>query len=51
LIHPEAAKGQKSRALTIPEIKEIVQEYRNSAKWAKVAGFDGIEIHAGRLND
>ncbi|GAA4445006.1 alkene reductase [Pontibacter saemangeumensis] len=34
------------RALEIPEIKAIVQDYRNAAKNAMDAGFDGVEIHA-----
>jgi len=33
------------RALTIPEIKEIVKQFGQAAKNAKEAGFDGIEIH------
>lgn len=35
----------KPRALTIPEILEIVAQYRLAAELAKSAGFDGIEIH------
>ena len=34
------------RALTIPEIKEIVQDFKNAAQNAIEAGFDGVEIHA-----
>lgn len=34
------------RALTIPEIKAIVEDYRHAAERAKAAGFDGIELHA-----
>ncbi|RXH58750.1 alkene reductase [Granulicella sibirica] len=33
------------RALTIPEIKAIVEDYRNAAERAKAAGFDGVELH------
>lgn len=33
-------------ALTVPEIKEIVEQYRRGARNAKEAGFDGVEIHA-----
>ncbi|WKY43727.1 FAD-dependent oxidoreductase [Eubacteriaceae bacterium ES2] len=33
--------------LTIPEIKELVREFGITAGYAKQAGFDGIEIHAG----
>ncbi|MDX5420573.1 MAG: alkene reductase [Hymenobacteraceae bacterium] len=34
------------RALTIPEIKQIVQDYKAAAKNAMDAGFDGVEIHS-----
>jgi N-ethylmaleimide reductase len=34
-------------ALTIPEIKGIVEDYRKSAERAKEAGFEGVELHAG----
>jgi len=34
------------RALTIDEIKSIVNQYRHAARMAKQAGFDGVEIHA-----
>lgn len=33
------------RALEIREIADIVEEFRQGAKNAKVAGFDGIEVH------
>ena len=33
-------------ALTVPEIKQIVQDFKNAAKNALEAGFDGVEIHA-----
>ena len=33
------------RALTIPEIKEIVVQYADAAERAKKAGFDGVELH------
>ena len=36
-----------ARELTVPEIKQIVEDFRNTAANAKKAGFDGIEIHAG----
>jgi N-ethylmaleimide reductase len=34
------------RALTIPEIAAIVEDYRKAADRAKQAGFDGVELHA-----
>jgi len=34
------------RALTIDEIKEVVQEYGRAAKNAMTAGFDGVELHS-----
>ena len=33
------------RALTLAEIKEVVQAYRQGALNAKAAGFDGVHIH------
>ena len=33
------------RALTIDEIKATIEDYRNGARNAKLAGFDGVEIH------
>jgi N-ethylmaleimide reductase len=35
------------RALDIPEIPGIVEDYRKAAVRAKAAGFDGVEVHAG----
>ncbi|MCC9135899.1 alkene reductase [Pontibacter silvestris] len=34
------------RALTVEEIKQIVQDFKNAAKNAVEAGFDGVEIHS-----
>ncbi|MFZ0490153.1 MAG: alkene reductase [Salegentibacter sp.] len=34
------------KEMSLPEIKETVQEFRQAAKNAKDAGFDGVEIHA-----
>lgn len=36
----------KPRALSIEEIHEIVAQYQHAAELAKVAGFDGVELHA-----
>ncbi|MCA9781306.1 MAG: alkene reductase [Candidatus Eremiobacteraeota bacterium] len=33
------------RALEIPEIRAVVEEFRRGAENAKKAGFDGVEIH------
>ncbi|PXX98075.1 alkene reductase [Marinifilum breve] len=48
---PEAGVGEmiqhsKPKALTIPEIKEIVKDYAKAAANAMKAGFDGVEVHA-----
>ncbi len=34
------------RALELSEIPRIIEDYRKAAANAKVAGFDGVEIHA-----
>lgn len=41
----EMVQHSRPRALTVPEIKDIVSEYAQAAKNALEAGFDGIEIH------
>lgn len=44
---PEGFKNTVTpRELTIPEIKQIVQDYKAAAKNAMDAGFDGVEIHS-----
>jgi len=53
-IRPEATSYTKAgfqacvtpRALTTAEIPEIVEQYRQAARNALTAGFDGVEIHA-----
>lgn len=35
-----------NRALTVPEIKDLVESFRLAAKRGVEAGFDGVEIHA-----
>ncbi|MFM0088828.1 alkene reductase [Paraburkholderia sediminicola] len=35
-----------SRALTIPEIADLVESFRTAAIRGKEAGFDGVELHA-----
>jgi N-ethylmaleimide reductase len=37
---------EEARALTLDEIKELIDKYRQAAKRAKAAGFDGVELHA-----
>ena len=39
-------KHSTPRALTVPEIKEIVKQYGIAALNAIQAGFDGVEVHA-----
>lgn len=34
------------RALSVEEIHEIIQQYKDAAELAKIAGFDGVELHA-----
>lgn len=31
--------------LTIPQIQRVIEDFQTSAKYAKQAGFDGVEIH------
>lgn len=45
LIRPETAYVTP-HALTLEEIKKIIEEYKVAAKNSKEAGFDGVEIHA-----
>ncbi|WP_347160270.1 alkene reductase [Pontibacter chitinilyticus] len=44
---PEGFKDTVTpRELTVPEIKQIVQDFKNAAKNAMEAGFDGVEVHS-----
>jgi N-ethylmaleimide reductase len=44
---PEGFKDTVTpRALTVEEIKQIVQDFKKGAQNAREAGFDGVEIHA-----
>ncbi|KAK9715674.1 hypothetical protein RND81_06G181600 [Saponaria officinalis] len=47
LIKPDDSLGPCSvpRALTVPEIFEVVDDYRRAALNAIRAGFDGVEVH------
>lgn len=38
--------GQKTRALLLEELPEIIRQYAQCAYHAKQAGFDGIELHS-----
>ena len=40
------ATGSMPRAIELSEIPSLVDEYRKGAERAKVAGFDGVEVHA-----
>lgn len=42
----EKRQVEKPKALSKSEIKEIVEEFKNAAKNALEAGFDGVELHA-----
>ncbi|KAK3076694.1 hypothetical protein LTS18_012315, partial [Coniosporium uncinatum] len=35
----------KPRALTVPEIKEVVEAFAESAYWCHQAGYDGVQVH------
>lgn len=44
---PEGFKDSLTpRELTVAEIKQTVQDYKQAAQNAKRAGFDGVEVHA-----
>ncbi len=40
------ADGIKCRALTVPEIEEMISAFAKTAKLCQEAGVDGVEIHA-----
>lgn len=44
---PEGFKASLTpREMTVAEIRQTVQDYKQAAQYAKDAGFDGVEIHA-----
>lgn len=43
---PGFVQASQPRVLTVPEIHAIVDEYRQAARNAMAAGFDGVELHA-----
>ena len=40
-----AGRGGISRALTIPEIRELEEKFAEAALRVKKSGYDGVEIH------
>lgn len=44
-VAPSKSEDKTSRELTIDEIEVIKQDFVKAALYAKVAGFDGIELH------
>jgi N-ethylmaleimide reductase len=48
--HAHTYEGTKpyaqSRALELPEIGKVIDDYRRAAEHAMVAGFDGVQLHA-----
>ncbi|MFJ4453048.1 alkene reductase [Pseudomonas sp. NPDC089392] len=43
---PGFVQASKPRALSEAEIAEIIEQYRQAARNAMAAGFDGVELHA-----
>ncbi|RZT39268.1 alkene reductase [Cupriavidus agavae] len=43
---PGFVQASMPRALAVPEIQEIVGQFRQAARNAMEAGFDGVELHA-----
>jgi NADPH2 dehydrogenase len=43
---PNPRKGNIPKELSVEEIADIVKKFAESAKRAKLAGFDGVEIHS-----
>ena len=39
------ADFEEARALTLEELPQIVEQFRQGARRAKAAGFDGVEVH------
>ncbi|MFO7963446.1 MAG: NADH:flavin oxidoreductase [Desulfobacterales bacterium] len=44
---PVPAMGREPRALSVSEIKKIVEQFRDAAVRAVAAGFDMVELHGG----
>ncbi|MHC1481344.1 alkene reductase [Frateuria aurantia] len=43
---PGFVQASTPRALSVDEIKDVVEQYRQAARHAIEAGFDGVELHA-----
>lgn len=43
--HTQMLQHSMPRELTIPEIRQVIQDYAQAAKNAIEAGFDGVELH------
>lgn len=42
---PQRRRGEIPRELTVAEIQDLINAFVSAAKRAKMAGFDGVEIH------
>lgn len=46
VVHPRKLNDLAPKELTIKEIKEIIENFKDAALRVKQAGFDGVEIHS-----
>jgi NADPH2 dehydrogenase len=46
LINPRVANGEMPKELSVDEIKNIINSFKEAALRVKKAGFDGVEIHS-----
>ena len=44
-MRPGDVEVETPRELTLSQIDDIVEQYRNAAEMARLAGFDGVEVH------
>src|SRR6201999_729248 len=49
VIHVEGGRGpsETPREMTLPDIKQAVDDFRHAARVARDAGFDGVQIQGG----